>query len=50
MKKKSKRDNEIRNKYNLLLRKGFSHEYVQKKLSEEYEVDDIKQIYYSQKS
>ncbi|RMZ49272.1 hypothetical protein EB821_03260 [Candidatus Marinimicrobia bacterium PRS2] len=47
--KKSKRDAEIRGKYNLLLAKGFSHEHIQKTLSDEYEVEDIKQIYYSQK-
>ena len=49
IKKNSDRDKEISNKYNLLLRKGFTHEYIQKELSKEYEGDDIKQIYYSQK-
>ena len=48
--KKSKRDAEIRAKYNLLLSQGFTHEHIRKTLSAEYpEVDDIKQIYYSPK-
>ena len=47
--KKSDRDAEIRAKYNKMLTEGLTHEHIQKTLSEYYGIDDIKQIYYSQK-
>ena len=47
--KKSERDHDIREKYNLMLSEGYSHRHIRKTLSEEYGIDDIKQIYYSQK-
>ncbi len=47
--KKFERDVEIRASYNKMLEDGFSHEHIRETLSKEYKVDDIKQIYYSQK-
>ena len=47
--KKFDRDVEIRARYEKMLNEGFTHEHIRKELSKEYKVDDIKQIYYSQK-